>query len=112
MKVLLIGMILVTLAMIFLQYKRGRDGKKLLLSLGSFAVVITLAVMGNLTRPVIPLFIAHLVLLVLAWGSVLWYILRDRFYWWLILSPIVTIVLFLVMEILMGSGHEYLGEMV
>ena len=107
---MIILVVLLTLGMIFVQYKRGRDSKKLLLSLVSFAVIVSLAVAGNLTRQVLPLFMVHLVLLVLAWGSLLWYSIRGRYYWWLILSPIITIALFLLMEILMGSGHEYLGE--
>ena len=107
---MIILVVLLTLGMIFVQYKRSRDSKKLLLSLVSFAVIISLAVAGNLTRQVLPIFMAHLVLLVLAWGSLLWYSIRGRYYWWLILSPIITIALFLLMEILMGSGHEYLGE--
>jgi len=107
---MIILVVLLTLGMIFVQYKRGRDSKKLLLSLVSFAVIVSLAVAGNLTRQVLPLFMAHLVLLVLAWGSLVWYSIRGRYYWWLILSPIITIALFLLMEILMGSGHEYLGE--
>lgn len=110
MKAMIILVVLLTLGMIFVQYKRGRDSKKLLLSLVSFAVIVSLAVAGNLTRQVLPLFMAHLVLLVLAWGSLVWYSIRGRYYWWLILSPIITIALFLLMEILMGSGHEYLGE--
>ena len=107
---MIILVVLLTLGMIFVQYKRSRDSKKLLLSLVSFAVIVSLAVAGNLTRQVLPIFMAHLVLLLLAWGSLLWYSIRGRYYWWLILSPIITIALFLLMEILMGSGHEYLGE--
>ncbi len=110
MKAVLILIILATLAMLFLQHKRDRNTKKLLLSLGSFAIVISLAVAGNVTRPVPPVFVAHLVLLVLAWGGLVWYILRGRYCWWLIFSPLVTIALFLAMELLMGSGHEYFGE--
>lgn len=110
MKAILVLIILATLAIIFLQYKRGKDSKKLLISLVSFAIIVSLGIAGNLTRPVIPIFIAHLVLLVAAWGSLMWYVVRDRYYWWIILSPIATIVLFLLMEVLMGAGHEYLGE--
>ncbi len=109
MKAVLVGVIVATLAMVFLQYRRGGDVKKLLLSLLSSAMVLSLAVAGNLTRSVPPIFIAHLVLLIAAWGGLLWYILRGRYYWWLIVSPIVTIALFLVMELLIGSGHEYFG---
>jgi len=110
MKAMIVLFVLLTLGIIFVQYRRGRNSKKLLLSLFSFAVIVSLAVAGNLTRPVLPIFIAHLVLLVLAWGSLIWYSIRGRYYWWLIFSPMITIALFLLMEMLMGSGHEYLGE--
>ncbi len=112
MKAVLVLIVLATLAMIFLQYKRRREGKKLLLSIGSFATIVSLAIAGNLTRSVPPIFFAHLVLLVLAWGALVWYMVRDRLYWWLILSPLATIILFVVMELIMGSGHENLGEIV
>ncbi|MEA1879706.1 MAG: hypothetical protein U9N11_03565, partial [Campylobacterota bacterium] len=62
MKVLIILVILATLGIIFFQFYRNKDVKKLLLSLISFALVISLAVIGNLTRPIIALYIAHMIL--------------------------------------------------
>ena len=106
MKALIILAILVTLAAIFFQYSRNKDLQKLFIALGSFALIISLGVMGNLTRQVIPLFLAHIVLIIGAWGGLLWYLMRDRYYWWLIFSPLVTIGLFLLLELLTGSGHE------
>jgi len=106
MKALIILAILATLTIIFFQYSRNKDLKKLFIALGSFALIISLGVMGNLTRQVIPLFMAHIVLIVIAWGGLLWYLIRDRYYWWLIFSPLVTIGLFLLLELLTGSGHE------
>lgn len=106
MKALILLAILVTLAAIFFQYSRNKDFQKLFIALGSFAIIISLGVMGNLTRQVIPLFLAHIVLIIGAWGGLLWYLIRDRYYWWLIFSPLVTIGLFLLLELLTGSGHE------
>ncbi len=106
MKVLIIILILATLAAIFFKYSRNKDLKKLFIALSSFLLIISLGVMGNLTRQVIPLFLAHIVLIIGAWGGLLWYLLRDRYYWWLIFSPLVTISLFLLLELLTGSGHE------
>jgi hypothetical protein len=111
MKAVLIVAVLATVSLIFVQYTRSRDIKKLLVAIASFGLIIALGIMGNLTRSVIPLFMAHLILLVAAWGALILYLLRNRYYWWLIFSPIVTIVLFLILELLTGSGHEYLGEM-
>jgi len=106
MKALIILAILATLTIIFFQYSRNKDLKKLFIALGSFALIISLGVMGNLTRQIMPLFMAHIVLIIGAWGGLLWYLIRDRYYWWLIFSPLVTIGLFLLLELLTGSGHE------
>ena len=106
MKVLIILAILATLAIIFFTYSRNRDLKKLFIALGSFLLIISLAIVGNVTRQVMPLFLAHIVLIVVAWGGLMVYIVRDRYYWWVIFSPLVTIGLFLLLELLTGSGHE------
>ncbi len=106
MKALIILIILATLAIIFFRYSRSKDLKKLFIALGSFLLIVSLGIMGNLTRQVIPLFMAHIVLIVIAWGALMVYIVRDRYYWWIIFSPVVTIGLFLLLELLTGSGHE------
>lgn len=106
MKVVIVLAILATLGSIFLRYSRNKDVKKLLVSLGSLILIIALGIMGNLTRQVMPLFLLHVVLIVLAWGGLLLYLFRERYLWWVIFSPAVTIVLFLLLEFLAGSGHE------
>ncbi len=106
MKALIILSILATVAIIFFQYSRNKNLKKLFIALGSFAAIISLAVVGNVTRPVIPIFMAHLILVIAAWGGLIVYLVRDKYYWWVIFSPVVTIGLFLLLEVLTGSGHE------
>ena len=109
MKALIILAILATLAILFFQYSKNKDLKKLLISLVTFAVIISLAVVGNLTRQVFPIFIAHIILIIIAWGGLLVYMFKDRYYWWVLFSPMVTIGLFLLLELLTGSGHELVG---
>ena len=106
MKALIILAILLTLAIIFFQYNRNKDVKKLLISLGTFIAILSLAFMGALTRQVIPIFIAHIVLVIIAWGGLFVYFIRDRYYVWVLFSPILTIGIFLVLELLTGSSHE------
>ncbi len=106
MKALIILVILATLAIIFFQYSRNKNIKKLFIALVTFALILSLAVVGNLTRPVIPIFIAHTILIIIAWGGLMLYLIRERYYWWVIFSPVITIVLFLLLELLTGSGHE------
>jgi len=104
MKGMIILAILVTIGLIGLDFYRHRNWKKLLISLGLFATVLTLAGLGNMLRSVIPIFIAHLVLIVIAWGALLLYVLRSSLYLPMILAPLVTIPLFLLMERVIGSG--------
>ena len=108
MKALIIVGILVTFGLIFLSYRRNRDFKKLFIATGSLILLISLGVMGNITRQIIPLFLAHILLVVFAWGGLLFYLLRNKYYWWVIFSPFVTIILFLILEFLTGSAHEIL----
>jgi hypothetical protein len=106
MKALLVIIILLTFGAIFFQYSRNKNIKKLLIASATFGLIISLAVVGNLTRQVIPLFIAHIILIISAWGALILYLLRDKYYWWVIFSPVVTIGLFLLLELATGSGHE------
>ena len=107
MKGLIIVAIILTLGILFLYYTRTKNLKKLLISLGTFGAILGLGVAGNITRQVIPLFLAHLILLLFAWGGLFFYLLKDRYYWWILFSPALTIGVFLLMELLTGSGHEH-----
>jgi len=106
MKALIILAIFATLGIIFFQYNRNKDFKKLIISLITFAVIIALSVVGNVTRPVMPIFLAHIILIIASWVGLVLYLIRERYYWWLIFSPVVTIVLFLLLELVAGSGSQ------
>ena len=108
MKALIVLAILLTIAIIFFKYSREKDIKKLLISLATFGIIVSLAVVGNLTRPVVPIYIAHMILVIIAWGGLLTYSVKNKYYWWIIFSPVLTIGLFLLLELLTGSGHELL----
>lgn len=106
MKALIILAIFATVGGIFFQYSRNKDLKKLFIALVTFGVIISLAVVGNLTRQVMPIYLAHIMLTVVSWGGLIVYLARDKYYWWIVFSPVVTIGLFLLLELLTGSGHE------
>lgn len=106
MKALIILAVFTTLGIIFFQYSRNKNLKKLFIALITFTVIISLAVVGNLTRQVMPIFLAHIMLILVSWGGLLVYLVRDKYYWWIVFSPLVTIGLFLLLEMLTGSGHE------
>lgn len=106
MKALIILAVLATLGIISFQYHRNKNLKKLLIAFLTFGVILSLAVVGNVTRPVMPIYLAHLILIVASWGGLIFYIVRERYYGWIIVSPLITIGLFLLLEWLTGSGHE------
>ena len=106
MKALLILAIFATLGIILFQYKKNKDLKKLFISLATFAMMITFVLLGNLTRPVMPIFIVHIMLIIVSWGGIILYLAKGKYYWWFIFSPVVTIGLFLLLELFTGSGHE------
>jgi len=106
MKALIILVMLATLAIIFFHYSKNKNLKKLFIALATFVVIVSLAVVGNLTRQIMPIFMTHIVLIVVSWAGLIVYLLRDRYYWWIIFSPILTIGLFLLLELLTGSSHE------
>ena len=106
MKAIIILVIFATLGIIFFQYHRNRDLKKLLIAITTLAVIIVFSIVGNVTRPVMPIFIAHMMLIIVSWGGLILYLFKEKYYWWVIFSPVVTIALFLVLEFLVGSGSE------
>ena len=106
MKALIVLVIFATLGIIFLQYSRNKDLKKLLTAIITFALIITLSIVGNITRPVIPIYMAHMMLIVTSWVGLILYLAKEKYYWWIIFSPIVTIGLFLLLEFIAGSGSE------
>lgn len=104
MKGMIILAVLLTVISIGLGFYRSRDWKKFLISSGLFAFILMLSGLGNMTRSVIPLFIAHFVLIVFAWLALLYYVSRGKLYWPVIAAPVGTILFFLFLEKVIGSG--------
>lgn len=104
MRALIIFAILATLGIVGLRFRSDRDWKKLLISIGLFAIVLSAAGAGGVMRSVIPLFIAHSILVLVAWSALAVYVLRGKLYLPLIFSPIATILLFLILEYIVGSA--------
>ncbi len=104
MKALIIIAILITMLSMAISFYRSKDWKKLLSWVGFFILILALANLGSMTRSIIPLFIIHFILILFAWGGLILYIIKDKLYWQIILSPIVTILIFMVLERLFGSG--------
>jgi NADH:ubiquinone oxidoreductase subunit K len=105
MKAIIILAILFAIGLIVLFYKRESDTQKMLFSLFILASIIGLAVVGNVMRSLLPLFLAHIVALVFSYGALLYYIFRDRtqWIWWLL--PVGTLALYVFFA---WVGNEHL----
>ncbi|MBU1668105.1 hypothetical protein KKC13_06765 [bacterium] len=104
MKVLVVLALFAAIGLIFLFYKREKNIQKLLFSLTLLSVIIAYAVVGNVMRSIMPLFLAHIMALILAYGGLIYYILRARTQWILWLLPALTL-LFYVLLAWVGNEH-------
>jgi len=104
MKGILIVVFFLTLVLIFGIYRKDKDLKKMFKSLLMFAAVDIFAVLSLMTKPILIIFFPHLILVVVSWLALIWYILRGKYYPYLHLAPLATLVLYVVSEFLFGSG--------
>jgi ABC-type Fe3+ transport system permease subunit len=102
----LILWILLTLGAIALEYFRRREPKRSLIALGIFAWILSLAVAGMTMRAVLPFFLAHILLILFAWGALLYSLYARRWLWWAFLLPLLTPALFFLFGLLEGSRFE------
>jgi len=107
MKTLIILAILATFVMAFVSYNKNRNLKKLVITLGSFIVMLYLLWVGfRVSIAIFPLKIANIVLGFFAWGGIVYYMLRDRYVWWVIFSPLLVPLLFVIFSLIGGSRYE------
>ena len=107
MKTLIILAILATFVISFVSYNKNRDIKKLVITLGSFIAMLYLLWVGfRVSIAIFPLKIANIVLGFFAWGGIVYYMLRDRYVWWVIFSPLLVPLLFVIFSLIGGSRYE------
>ena len=104
MKALIVLAIFLALGLIYLLYKREADTPKMLFSLFMLFSIIGLAVVGNVMRSLMPLFLAHIVALILSYGGLIYYIFRDRKQWILWGLPVGTLTLYILLAWI-GNEH-------
>ena len=104
MKVIIILAILLSIGLTILIYKQDNNLKKLLISFALLITIISLGIVGNMMRSVMPLFLTHIVAVAISYGGLLLYILRDKFYWYLAVFPFGTLALYLLLSWL-GNEH-------
>ena len=105
MRFMFIGAILLVLGLIYIMYNRENSTKKVIVSFLILWGIITLAILGNIMRSITPLFLTHLLAIILAYGGLLYYVLRGKFLWLLLFAPIGIMILYLL---LVWVGNEHL----
>ena len=107
MKGRLVFITLLTLLFIFLDFKKRKDYKKSAIAIAIFIFIITLGYSGFiLIRGVPPIFLAHIVLLIGSYLALLWYLFRGKLYIYIIASPLLTELLYVVLNFIDGSRYE------
>ena len=104
MLTLIILTIFLTIAIITINFRKNKDIEKLSISLGIFILISIFVGLGNMTRSIIPLFIAHFVFVTISWGGLIVYIIRDKLYLKIIFLPILTLFLYVILVELIGSN--------
>jgi hypothetical protein len=104
MKAIIILVILSSIGLIFLMYKREDNLKKLLISSTLLIGLIFLGVVGNVMHSLQLLFLIHIVALLIGYSGLIIYILRDRFYWYITLLPMGTLALYILLAWI-GNEH-------
>ncbi len=104
MKVLIVLSILLAISVIVLMYKREDNVQKMAFSFLILLAIIGLAVLGNVMRSLIPLYLAHIIALIIAYGGLIYYIFKEKRQWILWLLPLATLILYVVVA-WVGNEH-------
>ena len=104
MKIIIILAILIGIGLPILFYKRDKELKNLFISLLLLAGIVSLLIVGNVMRSLLPLYIAHFIALVISYISYIVYLVRDKFYWHIYILPFATLALYVILAFV-GNRH-------
>ena len=105
MKALILLVLLVAIGLIALMYKREKSLKRMLFSSFILISIVVFAVVGNVMRSIMPLYIGRLMALILSYGGLVIYIIRDKTQWILWGLPLITLSSYLLLA---WIGNEHL----
>ena len=112
MKALIIIAILATFGLSVFLYTRNKDFRKLLITVLSFSVLLYIMWVGfRVSVAIFPLKILNIVLGFFAWGGIFYYMLRNRYLWYVIFSPLLVPVVFVIFSLIGGSRYEDIWPM-
>ncbi len=103
----LIVFIFLTFAFIAFDWYKKKDNKKSLFAILLFFYLIGLGYSGAiLTRPILPLFIVHIVFVIISYIGLFIYLLKRKFLWYLFALPLLSFLLAFGLNYLDGSRFE------
>jgi len=103
----LILLVVVTLSISILHYRRYRDKKKIAISIALWIYALAVGYSGYiLMRTVPPLLLLHLLSVTLLYLSTFYYLFRDKLSPYIITAPLLTMLIYLGLEYLSGSRYE------
>lgn len=103
----IIPVILLSLWILYIgwRYYRTKELFPLLIAIGAIGVLIIAGIVGNITRPVILLWITQLASIIIATlGTIIALHTKRYKLLYILILPFIPIVLFLTLEALVGSG--------
>ena len=104
MKIIIIIAILIGIGLPILNYKRDKNLKNLFVSLLLLGGIVSLLIVGNVMRSVLPFLLAHIIALVISYISYIIYLIRDKFYWHIYFLPFATLALYILVAFI-GNRH-------
>jgi len=107
MRLLIILMPLIAIGLNYLIFKKDRDIKKFILSFLLLFFIVSFFIVGNIMRAVTPMFLMHIVAIVVAYGAMIYYIFSKKIIWMALISPIITLFIYLL---LVWVGNEHLSS--
>jgi len=100
-------LVLITLTVIFLQYKKEKNIKKSLIATALFIYLLVVGYSGYiLMRIVPPLVFAHLIAVIAGYIAIFYYLFKNKLYIYIFLAPLITIAIYFSLNYVEGSRYE------
>lgn len=95
----------IAIGLIFMMYKQNHSVKRMVVAFGILWYVVTLALLGMIMLSLKFLFMLHMVATLIAYVTLLYYILRGKILLFPLFAPLVTMLYYLS---LVWFGNEHL----
>ena len=100
-------LVLITLAIIFFQYKKEKNIKKSLIATALFVYLLVAGYSGYiLMRAVPPLAFTHLIAIIAGYFAIFYYLFKNKLYTYIFIAPLVTIAIYFGLNFIEGSRYE------